>query len=133
MNNYYYNESLKDIRHNVECLLFFRKWKMRYKHTQLEKFWDSAVDLLKKEQKELIEKHKNDWDDDVDVKTIEDSINNIAMRKNKAVVMIKQILDSGILLTESEQKFLESVYDSLYDVLTEKQAKWLKTIYERIF
>lgn len=130
--NQYYIDAMNDIRFNIECLMFFSDWKKRYRYTQLEKFWDKTIDLLKKEQKCLVAKFKEDWDEDVDIQIIKDELNGIAMRKDKAKIMIKQIIESGVELTDSEDDFLVSIYESMYSTLTQKQADWLKQIYRRV-
>jgi len=129
---YYYKESVEDIKHNIECILFFSDWKKRYKHTKLEKYWETTIALLRKEQENLLDLHEDEYDEKIDVKMIEDSLKGIAMRKTRAKDMIKQIVNSGIKLTTAEDDFLVSIYDSMYTTLTDKQASWLQQIYNRV-
>jgi hypothetical protein len=129
--NYYYTESLDDIKHNIECLDWMCAFESRNRHTAFEGTFTETIELLKKEQKILAKQHNIDYNDDIDVRIMTEAIRGIGMSKDTANKLINHILKSNIRLSEAEEKFIESISQSNYKSLTQKQDKWLKDIYGR--
>lgn len=123
--------SLDDINHNIECLLFFENYKIKHKYTGHESFFDQIIKLLKKEQKELLAKHKKEWDEDLDLNLIKEKMTG-KYKNSRYFKIIKEIIDAEITLTDKEYSFLEQLINGTYKTITERQVKWLMSIYARV-
>lgn len=132
LTEYFYKESLDDIRFNVESIEFFKSLKIAYQYTRNETMFNETLCLLKAEQKRLLEHHKLMYDEDVDVLGLRRLIKNQGMTFGQALDMISQIEKSGIFLSLAERKFIDQIAVAEYPTLTIKQSQWLEKIWSKV-